>query len=702
MKLTIGKKLTLSFLCLALLVLLSGVVGIIILNKVARSGDTVVKEKVPAQYSVMKANLAVEGIQKAIAEYSFSYSGLTEKEDALVSLLDELDMWIAMLEFGSTSEKFKTSTSYSVYKNLKLDIDVPQSSSELLKIVNEVKKESNDFRKSAQELVKAHNEYTAYSYAADGKTYDLPTYLLVIQQDIATWYTSLESVVVSVTKFEKNMDPAKGPLGTWINSYKLDDEEFNKLLTQLDKYHKKMMEAAVTINAENEFEGKDKYLKRNRGNLSRINKYLGKITEYITPPFQKLDATKTEKSSQVTVSGQKIKSGLVTLVKSAEKEMSSALKDSEAAKKNGVVFLIVLTVCAVIIALILGIFVSGYLTKGISSLADVTKLIAHGELKHKVNITSNDELGDLAKDTNAMTDKLRDMIGQITTYSDQLTKSSTDLTGLASSMSEGAQGMTLKSESVAAAAEEMSANMNSVAAASEEAVTNINTVSIATDEINSSISEIAKSSETGNHITQEAVQKADSATKRVNELGIAAKEIGKVTEVISEISEQTNLLALNATIEAARAGEAGKGFAVVASEIKQLALQTAAATNDIKKRIESIQTSTTDTVGEIEGVAKIINDVNTIVETIAAAVEEQSATTSEISENMGQASSGLQEVSKNVTQSTTVASEIARDIGDVNSSSNEVLNNSERVSNSSTELKTLAANLQELISQFKL
>lgn len=701
MNLTIGKKLTISFLSLALLVLISGFVGIFILNKVSQSGDTVVKEKVPVQYSVMKTSLVVEGIQKAIADYSISYSGLEEKEKQLLSLLAELDMWIAMLEYGTSSENFKKSKSYKTYQALKLDLQIPQSSKELLTIVSTVKKESQNFRKSAQDLITVHNNYTAYSFDDNGNIHELPSYLLLIEHDIAKWYTSLESVVVSVTRFEKNTDPNKGPMGRWINSYQLEDAAFAKLLSQLKKYYIRLLETAVKINDEKEFEGKDRFLKRNRGNLARVNKYLEKITEHITPPFEQLRGTKVEKAQHVAESGMKIRNELEKLVKSAEEEMAVALKNSESVKKNGVTFLFILTVGAVVIALILGISMSRYLTRSITALADVTKLIANGDLKNTVDISSKDELGDLANDTNAMSDNLREIIGQITRYSEQLTKSSSDLTGLSASMSEGAQIMTGKSQSVAAAAEEMSANMNSVAAASEEAVTNINTVSVATDEINSSVSEIAENSEKGNAITQEAVERAASARNSVNELGKAAQEISKVTEVISDISEQTNLLALNATIEAARAGEAGKGFAVVASEIKQLALQTADATNDINNRIVSIQNTTSGTVDEIKGVAQIIEEVSNIVSGIATAVEEQSATTREIAENMNQATGGLEEVSENVAQSNTVASGIAEDIGEVNVSSNEVLKNSELVQNSSEALKQIASELQELINQFK-
>ncbi|MCK5165362.1 MAG: methyl-accepting chemotaxis protein [Desulfobacula sp.] len=702
MKLTIGKKLTISFLILAILVLLSGIVGIMILNKVSRSADTVAKEKVPVLYSVMKANLAVEAIQKSIGEYIHSSSGLIQKEKKLTAKLDEFDMWISMIEHGTSSDKFTKSKSYNIYKTLKLNIIVPQSSKELLKKVGNVLKESTAFRKGCTDLIKAHNEYLSYSVTAQDKNYDLPSYLLILQRDHINWTNGLEDAVNIVTVFSGNTDPAKGLLGTWIHTYKVEDEGLNKLIQKMSKYHKKLMGYAVKINSEDEAEGKSKQFNRSGGASARIAQYFGKIHEYVAPVYRNLDITKTEKLKALTQSAVKINKELGNLVKGAEQEMAVALENSESSKKSGSIFLIVLTIAAVLIALILGIYISRYLTTSITGLAEVTKLIAQGDLKKKVTVSSNDELGDLASDTNAMTDNLRKIISQITDYSAQLTKSSSDLTELASSMSEGAQNMTAKSESVAAASEEMSTNMNSVAATSEEAATNINTVSIATDEINSSINEIAKNSETGNSITQEAVEKAESATQRVNELGEAAKEISKVTEVISEISEQTNLLALNATIEAARAGEAGKGFAVVASEIKQLALQTAKATRDIKIRIDSIQNSTSDTVLEIKGVAKIIENVNDIVGTIAAAVEEQSATTREISENMGQASQGLQEVSENVAQSTSVANEIAQDIGEVNTSSNEVLNNSDLVNQSSGELKKLANDFQELISQFKL
>ncbi len=702
MKFTIGKKLTSSFLVLAFLVLLSGIIGIAILNKVTQSTDMVVKEKVPIQYSVMKANLIVKAIEKTMSEYINSSSDLAKKEQNLLAQLDEFDMWISMLEYGTSSNKFIKSRSYKIYQALKLNVIVPQSSKEMLKILNTLKKESAVLKKGCTNLVLAHNEYLNYSVTANGQNYPLPLYLMMLEKQHIKIYAALENAVISTVRFDTNTDPDKGMLGTWIRTYKTKNERLNKLVKKVDKYNKKVLDAIVKINADNSYEGKARLLGKSAGSAGRITQLLGKIYDFIIPVYQKLDAAKTEKLNSLAQSAVKIDKGFKDLIKNAEEEMAFAQKNSESLRKNGTTILIVLTIIAVLIAATLGIYISRYLTKNITALANVTKLIAKGNLKNRVELSSKDELGDLASDTNAMTDNLRSMISQITKFSEQLTTSSSDLSDLSSFMSKGTSNVTKRAESVAVAAEEMSTNMDSVAATSEQAAANINTVSIATDEINSSINEISKNSEIGNSITQEAVKKAGSATQKVNELGSAAREISKVTEVISEISEQTNLLALNATIEAARAGEAGKGFAVVASEIKQLAIQTKEATEDIKKRIGSIQNSTSDTAREIEGVTQIIGDINEIVGTIAAAVEEQSATTKEISQNMGQASAGLLEVTENVSQSNLVSSEIAKDISEVSANSNEVLPNCELVSSNSGELKKLAKDLQKLVGQFKL
>jgi methyl-accepting chemotaxis protein len=311
------------------------------------------------------------------------------------------------------------------------------------------------------------------------------------------------------------------------------------------------------------------------------------------------------------------------------------------------------------------------------------------------------EINQAVEAMNLFIEKLRNMIKDIASNADTLSTASSSLSDLSHQMTTRTDEMSVRSNAVATAAEEMSSNMTSVADATEQASKNVHIVATAAEQMTSSINDVAKNSEKARAVTGEAVSQARRASDRVDELGRAAEEIGKVTETINEISEQTNLLALNATIEAARAGEAGKGFAVVANEIKELARQTASATEEIKKEIEGIQASTADTVREIGQISQVINEVNEIVSSIAGAVEEQSVTTKEIANSVAQASTGIQEVNERVAQSSSVAGEIAKDIAEANQSAGELSNSSSQVSLSAQDLSRLAEQLKEMVGRFK-
>ena len=220
--------------------------------------------------------------------------------------------------------------------------------------------------------------------------------------------------------------------------------------------------------------------------------------------------------------------------------------------------------------------------------------------------------------------------------------------GVVQQVSSAATQMQSSSESMSATAEETTQQSSAVAAASEQASANVQTVATAAEELSSSIAEISRQVAQSSEMASNAVQQASDTNAKIQGLAEAAQKIGEVVELITDIAEQTNLLALNATIEAARAGDAGKGFAVVASEVKNLANQTAKATDEISSQISGVQASTEEAVGAIEAIGKTIGEIDEIAAGIASAVEEQGAATQEIARNVEQAATGTQEVSSNI------------------------------------------------------
>ena len=368
----------------------------------------------------------------------------------------------------------------------------------------------------------------------------------------------------------------------------------------------------------------------------------------------------------------------------------SADLDSIAAYTRHNAIVLALTLLA---ALAAGLAASARLSRQI--VADVVETttelalaVADGDLTRKVEVRRDDELGSVSQALRGMIEGLRTLVGQVKGSVEVLASTVEELTPAAEQIEKGAESLGVSSVQVDDATQSAGENLGAVAAAAgqssrsaielaegaavvmnsmdtareqvESITASIRSVSTAVEELSASLGEVAKSSNHSADIAGKAANTARETNKVFEKLGLAAQEIGNVVGVINDIADQTNLLALNATIEAASAGDAGKGFAVVANEVKELAKQTALATQEIEERIRSIQSSTRSAVEAIETIGRIIDEMHENTRTIVIAVEQQTSTSAQIAASVADSVERTEEITRAITSAADASRSSAR------------------------------------------
>jgi methyl-accepting chemotaxis protein len=359
------------------------------------------------------------------------------------------------------------------------------------------------------------------------------------------------------------------------------------------------------------------------------------------------------------------------LGKSAQEAELSATK--KAAEATHAMF--VMCGISLLLLLVVASRITLNITRGLDSFSERFQRMAEtNDLTSRVDQDREDEIGKLGACLNLFVEKVHDILTQIAQTAQDVSGASVDLS--------------TASQQISANSAETSAQADVVSKAAQAVSQNLQTVATGADEMGSTIKEIAKNATEAAKVATSAVKVAEATTATVSKLGDSSTEIGQVIKVITSIAQQTNLLALNATIEAARAGEAGKGFAVVANEVKELAKETAKATEDISRKIEAIQTDTKAAVDAIASISGVIHQINDISSTIATAVEEQNATTNEMSRNVSEAANSSQEITSNIAGVAEAAEGTTRGATDTQKASQQLVETS--------------AQLRRLVEQFKI
>lgn len=623
---TLSIKFICSFLSVALLVVISGFVGIGLISKVGALSEKVFVEEMPITNASNQAVSSLNTIIQDIEKYHNIYVGAEETEKKLYRAKKDFEMWMAAIKLGTASEEFKSSAEGKLYESEGETLIVPKGGEEILAQMEIAITKFQKLATQIDQIVEIHRELSSFYFELDGILYRIDNACFEIVSEVQAWMDYFEGVAKQDILFEKNLDIKKSLFAKASVLFKSKDKKLLKMVKKGNKYNQKMFAAANKVNivdssTKNTTPEKEKEYNRAKPQSNRLESTLDKIAKHVKPKADALMHAEVKLLKEIVGNAKEAQKLLEEMSALATKNMETAMDQGRAAQTRAYMILAVVMILAVLTAIVLSIVLSHNLTASISDVEDVVSKIAKGDLTQLVRINTDDEVGDLGKSINNMSRSLSDLVYKVK--------------GAGASIATVSKELLHNAEQIADGAIQQSSSF---------------------EELSSTFQTTAQSASGADQIARASSRKAQEAgvfmTKNIEAMNLIqrnSKEIGETVALITDIADQTNLLALNAAIEAARAGEHGKGFAVVADEVRKLAEKSGESANRID---ELIKVSTKDVADGVEVANQSGESLKTIVEDASKIAQEIEA----ISQATQEQASGMEE-NTSITESNATAAE---------------------------------------------
>jgi|GEM_PF-5728062 len=632
MKLTLKIKIIGGFMCVAGLVVISGLIGYYSSQQLSDAAASISFDRAPVQNGAMRASLEIHEIGILLEEYDRASSKLDESESKMKESILNAKMWVSAILHGTESKEFSNSSEAELLRSTNINFKSGKASDQVAKKLESVGEKIDRFNDLIKESWELQNRYSTYTVKNGDETLEIVSFLNRELVRHMAWVRLLKSSIDLDMPFEGVTNANEILLGKWLMSYSAhagNQEKISKQLETAKKFYTKVISEADEIKRTPNLEDRLLIYRRSLGDNNRFEFAFASLTTEITAAFDELLVAKKEQTTQIKSATEEISQELDQITAMVSEEVAKSVDETQSLRSSVTWLLALVTIGAMVAAILVGIVIALSITKSVNNMTSALRNMveAEGDLTKRLEEKGSDELTELSKWFNAFMEQLEKIISTVNESAEGLVATASRVSNEAGEFERNADTSASQAAESAKVGHDVNASMNSIAAA--------------VDELNASSLEIGKNTQDSVNVSRQASSVASTAQETMQALDVSIQEISGIFNEIVSIAQQTNLLALNATIEAARAGEAGKGFAVVANEVKDLARQTGELTDEVRDKVSVIKSSTQEAVARIHDVSEIVSQIDAYAGAIAGAVEEQGATTSEISKNISEAAGGV-------------------------------------------------------------